>query len=236
MLRYLLLIIVFFFVTNSYTQTSFEDKIYKAYDDIVGLDNTGLYNGTEFTDLFVNTNGTYRYLEGFDYSKGSIIYKGEYYVDVLLKYDLLEDNLLSRSDDKLGAFNIKLIPEFVSEFSIHGRYFVRMTDKNANGFFELAFQGNHLDLFIKHKKKKRDRPLKSGVQYSFKPINFYLFKYQNDYIKVESIRDVRRAFPMVKTQIKDFYRIYKILYNKNRDGFMTKLTDYLDSLPELDKM
>ena len=223
------------FVTQSYTQTSSEDKIQTAYDKIVGLDNTGLYNGTEFTDLFVNTNGTYRYLDGFDYTKGFVLYNGEYYVDVLLKYDVFKDNLLTRSDDKLGAFNVKLIPEFVSKFSIHNLHFVRLTHNDANGFFELAFQGNHLDLYIKHKKKKHDKPLKTGVQYSFKPINFYLFKYQENYAKIESIGDLRRAFPTFKTQINDFHRIYKSLYDKERDGFMTKLAEYLDSLPKINK-
>ena len=216
-------------------QTTSSDNIYRTYDQIVGLDNTSLFNGTEFTDLFLNTDGTYRYLDGFDYTKGSVVYNDQYYVDVLLKYDLLEDNLLTKSNDNLSIFNVKLIPEFVSEFTLYNRHFVRLTDFENNGFFELAFEGNTIDLYIKHTKKKRDKALKSGVQYSFKPINFYLFKYEGKYIKVESINELNRAFPDVKAQIKDFHRNYKTLYKQDRDSFMTKIADYLNKLPEMNK-
>jgi len=216
-------------------QTTSQDIIYKTYDQMVGLDNTDLFNGTEFTDLFLNTNGTFRYLDGFDYAKGSIVYMDQYYVDVLLKYDAFEDNLLTKSNDNLSIFDVKLIPEFVSEFTLHHRHFVRMTDFGNNEFFELAFEGNTIDLYIKHKKKKREKALKSGVQYSFKPINFYLFKYEGEYIKIESINDLRRELPDVKDQIKDFHHTYKTLYKEDRDGFMTKLAGYLDKLPEMDK-
>ncbi|NGX84051.1 hypothetical protein [Aequorivita sp. KMM 9714] len=35
-----------------HAQTVAESKIYETYGNIVGVENTGLFNGTEFTDLF----------------------------------------------------------------------------------------------------------------------------------------------------------------------------------------
>ena len=52
------------FPLATFSQANLPDKIYETYDKIVGLDNTGLYNGTEFTDLFLNTDGTFRYYQG----------------------------------------------------------------------------------------------------------------------------------------------------------------------------
>lgn len=217
-------------------QTTSKDKIYKTYDQLVSLDNTSLFNGTEFTDLFLNTNGTFRYLGGFDYAKGSVVYKDQYFTDVLLKYDVFEDDLLTKSNDNLSIFEVKLIPEFVSEFKLHDRRFVRMTVFGKSEFFELAYEGNSIDLYVKHKMKKREKALKSGVQYSFKPINYYIFKYKENYIKVESINELRRALPEVKDDIKDFRHTYKTLYKQDRDGFMTKLAAYLNKLPEMDNL
>lgn len=222
------------FVVNA--QTASQDKIYKTYDQLVSLDNTSLYNGTEFTDPFLNTNGTFRYLEGFDYVKGSVVYKNQYFVDVLLKYDVFEDNLLTKSNDNLSIFEVKLIPEFVSEFTLHQRHFLRKTIFEKSGFFEVAYQGNAINLYIKHRLKKREKALKTGVQHNFKPINYYVFRYKESYYKVESISDLRRALPEVKDQINSFRKSQKTLYKKDRDSFMIKLSNYIDKLPELDTL
>ncbi|MDC8000550.1 hypothetical protein POV26_05850 [Aequorivita todarodis] len=220
--------------TGAFSQTNSQNKIYETYDNIVGLDNTGLFNGTEFTDLFLNTDGTYRYFNGYDYAVGSVTYNGQYYVNVFLKYDLLEDNLLTRSDDNLSIFNVKLIPEFVGSFSIYGRNFVSMPGTNleitGNGYFEAAYLGNKLDLYIKHTKKKKDKPLKNGVQYRFSEYNFYVLKNSGNYTIINSERELRKLLPEKEDEIRNFYKSYKALYKSDPDSFMTKLVKYLDGL------
>mgnify|MGYP000465819340 CR=1 FL=1 len=217
---------------ETFSQNNSKDKIYETYDNIVGLDNTGLYNGTAFTDLFLNTDGTYRYFNGFDYVKGSVTYNGQYYVNVLLKYDLLEDNLLTQSDDNLSIFNVKLIPEFIESFSIYNHNFVRLKETglglSGNGFFEEAYLGNDLNLFIKHTKKKKDKALTTGIQYKFSKDNFYVLKSNGTYSLVSSARDLRKILPEKEQEIRQFYKSYKSLYKSNPDSFMTKLVKYLD--------
>lgn len=233
---YLFLFLILFISFFATAQTASQDNIYKTYDQLVGLENTSLYNGTEFTDSYLNTNGTFRYLERFDYVKGSVVYKGEYFVDVLLKYDVFEDNLLTKSNDNLSIFEVKLIPEFVSSFKLHGRHFMRKTIFEKSEFFEVAYQGNAINLYIKHRLKKREKALNTGVQHNFKPINYYVFRYKESYYKVESISDLRRALPEVKDQINSFRKSQKTLYKKDRDSFMIKLSNYIDKLPELDTL
>ena len=221
---------------GAFSQTNSENKIYETYDKIVGLDNTGLYNGTEFTDAFLNTDGSYRYFKGFDYSKGSVDYNGQKYVNVSLKYDLLEDNLLVRSDDNMSIFNVKLIPEFVNSFSIYNNNFVRLIDTNLNisgsGFFERAYIGNDLNLYIKHTKKKKDKALKSGIQYKFTEVNFYVLKSNGKYHLVNSAKDIEKILPEKKEQIRGFSKSYNTLYKSNPDSYMAKLVKYLDGATE----
>ncbi len=220
------------FPLATFSQANLPDKIYETYDKIVGLDNTGLYNGTEFTDLFLNTDGTFRYYKGYDYTKGSVTYNGQYYVNVLLKYDLLRDNLLTRSDDNLSIFNVKLIPGFVDSFSIHNHKFVRLPNVdlgfNGNGFYEAAYLGNDLELYIKHTKKMKDRALRNGIQYRFSEANYYVLKYNGKYSLVGSPRDIRQLLPEKAGEIREFYKSYKTIRKSNPDLFMTKLVTYLD--------
>ncbi|CAM3466770.1 hypothetical protein [Aequorivita lipolytica] len=222
----------------AFSQSNLPNEIYQTYDKIVGLDNTGLYNGTEFTDLFLNTDGTYRYFDGFDYTKGSVTYNGQYYVNVFLKYDLLEDNLLTRSDDNLSLFSIKLIPAFIEKFSIYNQNFVRLSDTNlnisANGFFEVAYLGNDSELYIKHTKNKKDKALNRGIQYQFSTDNFYVLKTNNRYFVVSSSKDFREIYPEKTEEIRQFYKTYKTLKKSNPEVFMTKLVKYLDR-PETEK-
>lgn len=224
---------LFLTVYFSYAQTKSQDKIYETYDKIVGLENSFLFNGTEFIDLFLNTDGTYRYFMGYDYVRGSIIYSGQYYSNVLLKYDILEDNLLTHSEGKLSIFNVKLLPEFVESFSIYNRNFVRLTDTklslSGNGYFEVAYLGGELQLYVKQNKRKKDKALSRGVQYKFFNNNYYLLKKKDKYVVISSIKDLKNALPERADEIRDFYKSYKKLYKLNPDSFMTKLMTSLDN-------
>lgn len=232
-----LLVIFLFFIFNfSIGQNSAAPQVFQQYDQLVGLDNTGLYNGTEFNDLFLNTDGSYRYFKGFDYAKGSVVYNGQFYYNIPLKYDVLEDNLLTHSEDNLSIFIVRLIPEFVSSFSIRNSEFVRLSDVNrgvgGNGFYEKAFIGKNLKLYIKHTKKKRDKALKSGVQYRFSDVNYFLVKYKNEYFIANSVKDVWNNIPEFHDEIHDYYKNYKSLFKSDKTLFMIKLMGYLDGLPE----
>lgn len=223
-----------------HAQTVAEGKVYETYDNIIGVENTGLFNGTEFTDLFLNTNGTYRYFKGYDYVRGAVSYNGELYSNVLLKYDLLEDNLITHSEGKLSVFNVKLIPDFVTSFSIYNRNFVKLVDMNlplpGNGFFEEAYLGNQFKLYIKHSKRKKDKALNSGVQYQFSINNYYLLKVDGNYAVINSIKDLRRALPEREDDIRKYYKSYKKRYKSNPDNFMIKLITHLEGLSKPSKI
>ncbi len=219
---------------TAYSQTNIPNPIYQTYDNLVGKDNTSLYNGTEFTDLFLNTDGTYRYFNAYDYTKGTLNYNGEYYVNVLLKYDLLEDKLLTQSDDNLSVFNVNLIPDFVDAFSIYEHKFVRLTDVDLNialnGFFEEVYLGDTLNLYIKHTKKKKDIAKNSGIQYKFSNHNYFIVKFNGNYSIVDSSKDLRKLLPDKADEINAFYKTHKALNKSNPEVFMAKLIKNIDGL------
>lgn len=226
-----LFVFVFHF---SVAQNQQSKEVFRQFDQLVGLENTGLYNGTEFNDPFLNTDGTYRYFKGFDYNKGWLVYSGQVYDKIPLKYDVLDDNLLTHSEDNLGIFVVRLIPEFIDSFSVYNVEFVRLPDAvrvgGGNGFFEKAFMGNRFHLFIKHTKKKREKALKSGLQYRFTDVNFFLIKYESRYFVANSAKDVWKNMPEYSEQIRNFTKTYRQLYKTDRQVFMTKLIGYLDGL------
>lgn len=229
---HLILSTILFIGYVSYSQPKSDSSIHNVYDDLVSLENTGLYNGTEFKDQFVNTDGSYRYFNLFNFTEGSIVYNNQFYSNVLLKYDLVEDNIITRSDDNLSLFKVRLIAEKISSFSIYNHKFIRLTDTelnlNDNGFFEIIYLGNKLNCYIKHQKKTKERAINKRMQYRFLDDNYYLLLFGETYHIIHSIKDLIKVIPERDQQIRNFYRSYKPLYELNTDGFMKQLVKYLD--------
>lgn len=216
----------------SFSQAVADKRVLEAYDNLVGLENTGLYNGPQFNDPFRSPDGSFRYFERFDFADGNVVYGGQSYVSVPLKYDLLEDVLVTRSNDKLSFFSIELIPGKISAFSVHGHDFVRLSNTGlaleGNGFFETAYLGNGISLYIKHKKTKKDVLIKKTVKQTFKDDGFYVVQFGGEYHEIRSVRDFRKTVPEKEKEIKKFYKSYKSLYKSNPVAFMTQLVKYLD--------
>lgn len=215
-------------------QQPLDSKVYESYDMLVGLENTGLFNGTEFKDVYVNTDKTFRYFEQYNFVKGTVVYHNQVYTNVLLRYDLLDDNVITKSDDNLGLFNVKLQAEAVSEFTINAHQFVQLNDtkldSKGHNFFEVGYEGTSLSMYIKHNKKKREKAVGSAVQYSFIPHNYYMLHYNNTYHTITSIKDLRRAIPEKEKEIRSYYKSYQALYKSNPAVFMVQIAKYLDGV------
>ncbi|WP_147437247.1 hypothetical protein [Ulvibacter antarcticus] len=221
-----------FFTIATLAQTSKNHDVYEAYDAIVSQENTGLYNGTEFKDIYNNTDKTHRYYNLFDFSRGTVVYDGQLYSNVLLKYDLFEDQLITKSDDNMSVFSVQLISGKVSNFTLYTHDFVRLSNidlnGNKNGFYEVGFKSEKVELYIKNVKTKKEKAVSSGVQYRFKSDNFYMVYYNGHYKVVNAYRDFKDLMPDQYQQVKDFYKSYRALYKSNRNSFMIKLVTYLD--------
>ncbi|QKX03663.1 hypothetical protein HN014_01610 [Aquimarina sp. TRL1] len=216
----------------SFSQQS-KEKVYAAYDQLMGLANTSLYNGTEFRDLFLYTDGSNRFFKHQGYVLGTIVYEEQFYPEVLLKYDLLEDNVIIRSADNMSVFNTKLLPDNISSFSIEGRDFVRLMNTTMpfenNGFFEKAYVGEELTLYIKQAKRVSRKIIGKKIEYSFKGDNKYIVYYKNTYNRIDTPKDVISVFPeLEKRQVRSFYKSYKEVYKKDLDAFMVSLIKYLE--------
>ncbi len=229
---HLLIFFLLSFCLKSFSQSKTKSDIYISYDTIVGLENTGLYNGKQFKDPYLNTDGTYRYFEGYNFTKGTLTYDSQFYADVPLKYDVYGDKLVTRSNDNLKIFNIELIAGKVSSFSIDNHDFIQLDSLDfnleGNNFFEVAYKGTSLDLYIKHVKKKREKVVNGLVEYRFFNDNFYLVSHNKAYHNIKTISDLRKALPEKKDVIREYYKTNKSLYRSNRDAFMLKIVQYLD--------
>lgn len=226
-----LLLLSFFLCLGlvSYSQSVRDNIAHHVYDGLVSKENTGLYNGPEFKDQFLDSwDESHIYLDSSGFINGTLVYNNQLYTGVLLKYDLYGDNVIIRSNDHLGSFQVALIAENISGFTVHNRDFTKLTgtgsELEGSGFFEVATPA----LYIKHVKKRKRETIDNVLQYRFLEDNHYVLLYNAVYHIIYDIKDFKHILPDKYKQIQDFKKQNKRLYKTDPDRFMIALIKYLD--------
>ncbi len=215
-----------------FSQPRQDSVTYQAYDDLMGLENTELYNGPEYASPHgASWDGSHVYLKSPIFTPGDLVYGGQPYSKVLMTYDLLTDNVIVRSNDGLSTFKIRMIPGHLSRFSLHGRAFVRLTDTDlaleGHHFFEVAFVREKVALFVKHAKKIKRETVDGVLQHRFIPSNYYLLKYQGIFHVVHSTRDFKQICPDRYEDIRSLRKEYRAAHKENPDRLMLMIAEYL---------
>ena len=207
------------------------EKLYALYTEKTGIENSVLFNGREYIDTERSINGKNKFLfpsEGF--KPGNISYEGQYFPDVLLRFNLVDDRLLIKLPLSGSLISFELIPEKISGFSISDHQFEKIEDSTGNmefnGFYEKLFDNRSIKLYKKHQRrgdKKFDEEL---VYYEFKDIKpDYYLKKGDSYFKLDSKRDWIEIFPEMKEAVRNTYRTQKKLRKQHPDDFMVLLLD-----------
>ncbi|MFK7812960.1 MAG: hypothetical protein AB8B59_10730 [Maribacter sp.] len=197
-----------FFGTMS-GQEEYLKNTLKSVDQIIGQENTGLYNGTKYIELYRTINEHHKFFKSSEFLFGDLIYGDQYYGNVNLKYDLDADDVLL-DIGYLGKFPIlKLYKSRISEFSLDGKKFINVGASNPDvtkGFHEVVWDSDDLKLLKKHKKEKLKKLSIKLVYYEFFDENSYFFEYKNVLHPLNKRGDLLKVFPEFKKEIKQLYK------------------------------
>ncbi len=202
------------------------EKYYQWFDDLIDIENTALYNGIGYVEKYKVINKYHKFFESTDFLWGDMVYDGQYYPNLEMKYDLDEDLVVLHLKNGLRKVLLQPIKEKVEKFTIDQHRFVNITDSVAktyaiSGFYEVLFEKSDFMLLEKHQKKRFKREGKSSVYYEFKSRNRHYLFYNNEYFTVRNRKDFMRIFPKLQKQIQT--------YSKKRSS-KTEIREYLISL------
>ncbi len=212
--------------------STMESEYYDWFDEVLGKEHTGLYNGKQYVDLDVNK--IHENKNAFFLSDkvmiGSVMYDGQTYHNIGMKYNLEKDILLATLKSGTTVSIIQLIRDKIDEFKIEGHRFVRIAnvlDDNTsiNGFYEVLLEDSSFSLLKKNKKNRR-KHIQAGrlLSYEFISANSYILLMNKKYKKITTTRaDIIKIFPEYKKEIKQFYEAYKRLRKSEPDKFMQRL-------------
>ncbi|WP_223034324.1 hypothetical protein [Hanstruepera marina] len=231
---YLFLLGLFQFGFSQSNNLNSEKVYYVAFDSIIGIENTELYNGKRYVDRFRSSKENHRFYKDFTFVNGYVVYNNQPYYNLNLKYDLFEGVLITKLKGDKKFFNMVFITNDVQEFKIHDSRFVNINNyinsKDFTGFAELLYEGEHIVVLKKHDKKKTDKIKEQSVIYEFKPITSFIVTNRTTIATIKSKKDFKSIFPDKMEAVNTFYKNNKSLNKSNPDLFITRLSELINNL------
>lgn len=198
------LLISYFFFQLSYGQLKNQEKeSYLWFDEVLGPENVNLYNGLNYIEKYKTKNGNHKFFNSENTLPNSlIIYEGQPYYNVKIKYDSFEDQVLVVSNNV-----VQLTREHVSSFTINENRFVYLDTASQDtrfipGFYEILTETPSYTLYKKHRKKPIKRIDQNTNYFEFFDDNQYYVHYLDAYHKIKTKRDLLKIFTEFKKEIK----------------------------------
>jgi hypothetical protein len=173
-----------------------------------------------------------QFLFSKEFLPGSLSIGGKTYPNILLKYDIFSDEILTPIDSgKILQLNKELVDSFSVIFQDKKYRFTKIKEdsqKIFKSFVNVIYEGKTA-LYVKYN-KKIDRSSIEG-----KSDNFYqtsLIYFVNDKIvyTISNKSDLFTIFKKDKAQIRDFIKKNKLKVSKKEPGSFAQIIIYYDSI------
>ncbi len=166
---------------------------------------------------------------------GTVTTNYESFKNVLVKYDIYQDELIIPLYRKEGTYTIVINPGTLKSFTIKNHHFINLNylisdcDNTYPGYYEVIYDGN-LKLVSKWQKQTTDTDKISGGSFKIGR-TMYLIRH-NKLNPIKSKTSLLKLFPENKTQIRKYIREKQIYLNRSGDTQIRDLIEYIDQLYE----
>ncbi|SFS56402.1 hypothetical protein SAMN04487906_0905 [Zhouia amylolytica] len=196
--------------------------VYHWFDDVVGIENTAIYTGVQYKEVYRTYGDKHKFLFSYDFLNGDIMYEGQVFEDVMMKYDVYEHNVIVKLNGKFGESVFRLIRNHINQFSIRGHIFYNITqDEEFLGFYEiLSDQNSNITLLKKYRKKAEKKLNKDNVYYEFteEPAQYVLY-YFGEYYDISNYKDLVQISKKSQPEMSQYVRKNKKLLDIDADSF-----------------
>ena len=236
----LYLLAVLLYTSPASAQSRQEDSIFyqsalihttSLYFDQVG-DQSRLFNGSLYPgiDLTFQTGSPYFLTDKA--SKGSVVYDNIPYPNLSIFYEDYRQYLVVMDQ----AYQLKLVNERVSSFTIAGHHFIYLFLDSLNkgipsaGFYEVLYPGRSKLLKYTSKKIREIISVSEGLRrYMDETNEYYIWRF-NSYIPVNTKRELLNYMYDHKKDIQKFIRKNKLDYRNDTDNTLIQVAAYFDKI------
>lgn len=221
---------ILFCVIGSSQNTKDLKEHYIFFDGIVGIENSDLHYGKVYQEKHRIKSKKTKFFPEPNFLSGSLVFNGQSYYDISLKYNVYDDELLMQVDKRFGGDILQLHKKQVSNFKIGNHFFVKIDKTEITaGYYEVVLESSFFSLFKKHRKSLKELLGEKLIFYEFEneEKDFFL-QYQNTYHSIGKISALISIFPKYEAELKSFEQ------NQDSslpfDSKLESLLEYLDTL------
>lgn len=220
-----------------YSQTRISDSsddallhAIKVYHNAAG-DQSGIYNGSQYFRYPNPIFSGHPYFLTDSLTMGSVFYDGILYKDVLLLYDEITDQLITK--DMSGYNLVSLIKDRITHFNISGHHFINISDKSglpAPGYYRVLYDGRS-QVLVKETKSVLERPINSReIERVVYPVINYYIRSGAQYYRFNNIKSLLPAFGEHQKAIRDFIKKKRLRFRSNKEDVISQLVTFYDQL------
>lgn len=193
-----------------------------------------LYRGGQYAEYAFMLKEGHPYFGEERLRKGTVVYNGILYDNVLLLYDEVKDLLVI--PDPLKVFKISLISYQVDSFTIEDHSFVRLNDslnrsQPENGYYEQLYKG-HVSLLKRERKIVQEdiSNLAEGVRRFIEVHVSYYVKRGNEYYPVNNKSSLLYALKDKNKEARKFIRQNHLNLRKDKENTLVKVVTWYNGL------
>lgn len=189
-----------------------------------------LFNGREHINYLSSIEG-FAYYQSPEWQTGTLVFQDIAYRNLLLKYDLVADELIVRHIN--GFTGVALFTPRIQSFVIGNRRFVYLSFVAGSslqpGIYQELSKGK-LSLYAKHSKSIKETVSLGGIERQFIDRNNYYVFLGGNYYPVRKEKDMMDLIQEKRNEIKAFLKESGIKYKADPEAALKKIVDYYNQL------
>lgn len=208
------------YATTFLSQNATKKEAYIWLDSIIGQQNLPINNGVIYIEQYRTLKGNHHFLVDNNFHKGDVLYDGQTYYNIPIKYDVFEDNIIVKIPSINENYPLVLEKEKVSNFYLNRSLFINL---NEYGFSRQLSIAQDFILYKKYYKKRISKTAAKFSYHKFKPDNTYFMHHKGAYTSIKKKKDWLRLFPDKKNIIRNYYKVNSEKNKNTPDAFMMEL-------------
>ena len=218
-----------------------QDEIYQKsfaravsiYDASIGK-NSMLFSGRSYYNKHAGLKG-HQYFKDDYWERGSIIYEGQVFDSIFIKYDIYSDLLLIEHFNINGYPSpIQLYRPKVRSFTLMKYYFIWLEkDTISNlraGFYNQMYKSHDLEVLIKRRKEIVNANEINSIREEFAVKDRYYIKKDQMIYRVRKMSSIVKVLEDRKKEVKSFIKKNQYRFRENPDIQLVEVVKYYDSL------
>lgn len=213
-------------LSDSTILMTMRDHVTVVYREALGP-NLHINQGKELVE-FRGEWDKHPYFKSFDWADGSVRYDEQWYDEMPILYNTVNDEVAILSNNGLA---IKLNKNRVSEFRFLGSRFVHLADPGLRekGFYEILYDGD-VNVLARRKKVYLEKLTYDRILFEYLVRDYYLIQKDGKYHQVRGKHSVLGVFDDQKKVLRRQLRKEGIQYSQSRDKALVLMAEYYDEL------